>query len=93
MEANHRVPPTLASSAAVIASLDDGWKQQDIEFWDARRQFSDLARQALEGRFRERGLKEFVLSDRQSAWWAPVDAAPTNKIGFRLPCRQDRPKV
>lgn len=63
--------------------LETGWKRQGVELWDARNKFSDLARQGLERVFRERGLKAYPVSDRQSAWWAPVDVAPTNKVSFR----------
>lgn len=62
--------------------LDEGWKQQGIEHWDAKRQFSSLARQALEKLFRGRGLKGFALSDQQTAWWGPVEAVPPRKIRF-----------
>lgn len=77
------LPLELVAESSLDAFLDDGWTKQDIERWDARNQFSNLARQALERRFRERGLKGYALSDRQTAWWAPMDAAPTNKVSFR----------
>lgn len=65
------------------AFLEDGWNLQGIERWDARNRFSDLARQALEQRFRGSGLKAYQLSQRQTAWWAQADTAPTNKVSFR----------
>jgi hypothetical protein len=77
------LPLETVAECPLDAFLDDGWEQQDIERWDARNQFSNLARQALERRFRERGLSGYALSDRQTAWWAPVDTGPTNKVSFR----------
>ena len=37
----------------------------------------------MEAALASRGLKGFALSGFQSAWWAPVDVAPTGKIAFR----------
>jgi hypothetical protein len=72
----------LVSECPLDAFLEDGWKAQGIERWDARNQFSNLARQALERLFSGRGLKGYKLSDRDTAWWAPVDVAPTSKVAF-----------
>lgn len=63
--------------------LDSGWSKLDIGRLDARNHFSDLARQAFEKLFAERGLLPYALSGTQTAWWPPVDVAPTTKIGFR----------
>jgi hypothetical protein len=62
--------------------LEDGWSMFDIARVDARNKFSDLARQAIETALRGRGLKEFALSGFQTAWWAPLNAAPTGKVAF-----------
>lgn len=48
--------------------LDSGWRKHGIERWDARNKFSDLARQAIERHLRERGLRDYALSNRRSAW-------------------------
>ena len=77
------LPLEIIAECSLDTFLDNGWKKQDIERWDARNQFTNLARQALERRFRDRGLKGYAFSDRQTAWWAPADAAPTSKISFR----------
>ena len=77
------MPLNLVAECPLDVFLDEGWKSKAIERWDARNQFSNLARQALERQFRERGLKGYALSDKQTAWWAPDDAAPTGKISFR----------
>jgi hypothetical protein len=77
------IPIELVADCALDKFLDEGWKARNIERWDARNQFSNLARQAFERRFRERGLTGYALSDRQTAWWASVDAAPTAKVSFR----------
>lgn len=67
----------------VAGFLETGWDKLGIERLDARNQFSDLARQALEKLFAERGLRSFALSGTQLAWWGPVDVVPTTKIAFR----------
>ena len=77
------LPLMMIAECGLDVFLEEGWKHQDIEPRDARNQFSNLARQALERLLRERGLKGYALSDRQTAWWAPVDIAPTNKVSFR----------
>ncbi len=77
------MPLGLVAEYPLAAFLDEGWNAQTIDRRDARNQFSNLARQALERRFRERGLKGYALSDRQTGWWAPIDAAPTGKVSFR----------
>ncbi|AEQ53613.1 toll/interleukin-1 receptor domain-containing protein [Pelagibacterium halotolerans] len=67
----------------VAGFLDTGWDKIGIERLDARNQFSDLARQAFEKLFTERGLRSYELSGTQLAWWGPVDVVPTTKIAFR----------
>ena len=77
------LPLKLEGERATHWFLEEGWAKLDIARWDARNKFSDLARQALEGLFRARGLKGYDLSGWQQAWWAPVDVAPTTKVAFR----------
>lgn len=77
------LPLTLVGEKRTDRFVKSGWKERKIEPWSARNHFSDLARQALERMFAARGLRQFALSARQSAFWAPVNAAPTNKVSFR----------
>jgi hypothetical protein len=77
------LPLEQIAETDLVDFLDAGWKQQDIEVRDARNQFTDLARQALERRLRERGLKEYALSERQIAWWPSTETGPTNMVSFR----------
>jgi hypothetical protein len=76
-------PLKLRGERRLDGFLDDGWATFEIARLDARNKFSDLARQALEAALRARGLREFSLSGFQSAWWAPIDVAPTAKVAFR----------
>lgn len=77
------LPLKLRGERLLDGFLEDGWSMFDIARVDARNKFSDLARQAIETALRARGLKEFALSGFQTAWWVPLDAAPTGKVAFR----------
>lgn len=77
------LPLASKGERRVAGFLETGWDKIGIERIDARNQFSDLARQALEALFTERGLRSYAMSGTQLAWWAPIDVAPTNKISFR----------
>lgn len=77
------LPIKRKTERLVAGLLDDGWTKLGIDRRDARNHFSDLARQAFEKLFAERGLEPYELSGSQIAWWPPVDAAPTTKIAFR----------
>lgn len=77
------LPLKLQGERRLDGFLEDGWATFDIARFDARNKFSDLARQALESALRARGLKAFALSGFQTAWWAPLDVAPTGKVTFR----------
>lgn len=77
------LPLKLQGERRLDGFLEDGWSMFDIARVDARNKFSDLARQAIETALRGRGLKEFALSGFQTAWWAPLAAAPTGKVAFR----------
>lgn len=76
------LPLVLEGELDVDRFLEEGWRTLDVQGRDARNLFSDLARQALEQLFKRRGLRDFALSDRQSAWWAPLGVAPSNKVSF-----------
>lgn len=76
------LPLKLQGERRTEGFLEEGWTALNIARWDARNKFSDLARQALEATFRARGLKGYALSGWQTAWWAPVDVAPTSKVPF-----------
>lgn len=77
------LPPKLQGERRLDGFLEGGWATFDIGRFDARNKFSDLARQALEMALRARGLKAFSLSGFQTAWWVPLDVAPTGKVAFR----------
>lgn len=77
------VPIASKGECRVASFLETGWDKIGIERNDARNQFSDLARQALEALFSKRGLRSYAMSGTQLAWWAPIDIAPGNKISFR----------
>lgn len=77
------LPLKLEAERSTEGFVEDGWTKFDIARWDARNKFSDLARQALEGLFRSKGLKGYQMSGWQQAWWPPVDVAPTTKVAFR----------
>lgn len=77
------LPLKLEEERGLHIFLDDGWPKLDIAPWNARSRFSDLSRQAFERMFSSRGLKGYSLSDRQTAWWAPLDVAPSSKVSFR----------
>jgi len=77
------LPLKLQGERRLDGFLEDGWSIFDIARLDARNKFSDLARQAMETALRGRGLKGFALSGFQTAWWVPLDAAPTGKVAFR----------
>ncbi|CAN7728404.1 toll/interleukin-1 receptor domain-containing protein [Mesorhizobium sp. LjRoot246] len=77
------LPLKLAAERRVEGFLEEGWSKLDIERGDARNRFSDLVHQAFEKLFRERGLLGYALSGWQTAWWPPIDVAPTTKVGFR----------
>ena len=76
------VPIKRKAERLVTGFLDDGWSKLGIERLDARNHFSDLSRQAFETLFKQRGLRSYVLSGTQTAWWPPVDVAPATKIAF-----------
>ena len=77
------LPLKLQGERRLDGFLEDGWASFDIARFDARNKFSDLARQALESALHARGLKAFALSGFQTAWWVPLDIAPTGKVAFR----------
>lgn len=77
------LPLRLRGERRLDGFLDDGWSQFDIARFDARNKFSDLARRAMETALASRGLNGFTLSGFQTAWWAPLDKAPTGKVAFR----------
>ena len=77
------LPLKLQGERRLEGFVEDGWARFDIARFDARNKFSDLARQALESALRARGLKSFALSGFQTAWWVPLDVAPTGKVAFR----------
>ena len=77
------LPLKVAAERRLDGFLSEGWSKLDIERWDARNRFSDLARQAFELFFCSRGLKAYALSGWQMAWWGPLDVVPTSKIPFR----------
>lgn len=77
------LPIKQKAERLVTGFLDDGWSRLDIERLDARNHFTDLSRQAFESFFAQRGLHSYALSGTQSAWWPPLDVAPTSKIAFR----------
>ena len=77
------VPIKQKAERLVTGFLDDGWPKLGIERLDARKHFSDLSRQAFETLFEQRGLRPYDLSGTQTAWWPPIDVAPTTKIPFR----------
>src|SRR5947209_6802685 len=76
------LPLKLEGECPLDYFLQSGWSTLGIERWDARNRFSDLARQALEASLRARGLRDYAMSERQTAWWSPTDIAPTTKVPF-----------
>lgn len=77
------LPLKQAAERRLDGFLESGWSKLGIDRHDARRRFSDLARQGFEKLFATRGLKGYAMSGRHIAWWAPIEVAPSSKIAFR----------
>ena len=60
---------TTKSTVSTEAYLEEGWPNEGIEQFDARRHVSNLARQCVEGFLRERGLSSHEMATGSLAWW------------------------
>jgi hypothetical protein len=76
-------PLAFVAKQSVEVFLEFGWVQQRLKARDARNMFVDLARQALEQAFRQRGLLAYDLAGRKTAWWPMSDTSPDSKVAFR----------
>jgi hypothetical protein len=75
-----KLPIRRNGERLVAGFLDERWSELRIERRDACNHFSELARQAFENLFEERGLQPYAT---QIAWWPPFGVAPTTKVAFR----------
>ena len=64
--------------------LKSGWPALGINTNDARKQFADIANQALAAVLDSKSLKKHEMGNRQLAWWVP-SAGPQGRISFRWP--------
>ncbi len=62
--------------------IESGWNELQVRIRDSRNHFSNLSRQATENMFTKKGLVPYGLSGQRTAWWAPIDTAPSGKIAF-----------
>lgn len=62
--------------------LDHGWEQLGIAWHEAQKIFADLANQALEKMFHEKGLSFSEGSSGRRWWYGNVKTTPLSQIGF-----------
>ena len=74
------------------AFIASGWVEYGIEFWVARNQFGDLARQALDKMFRSLQLASFEFADGRFAWWVSA-GSPNGAISFKWGAVSGRRKL
>lgn len=77
------IPIRLVAEKRTDDALATGWLEQRLDAFELRRHFSDLARQAINATFAERGLTAFELGSRRLAWWPNIKVAPTAKVRFQ----------
>jgi hypothetical protein len=77
------IPIRLAAEKRTDDALATGWLEQRLDGFEVRGHFSDLARQAINVAFAERGLTAFELGSRRLAWWPNIKVAPTAKVRFQ----------
>jgi hypothetical protein len=87
------MPARIVRSLRVRTFLDDGRKELEIPPYAARRQFSDLGNQALEGFLQSCGLTYYEGSGGRRAWWGNIRTVPLTQIPFDWPRQKGRRQI
>jgi hypothetical protein len=84
------IPARLKGEYSTRAFLADGCKALNLDTYTARTKFSDLANQAFESAFRDRGLSVYEATGGRSRWWGSLKTYPLTKVSFQWPHRRSR---
>lgn len=76
------VPAGVVGSIPLARFLADGWPEQGIESYVARRHFSDLGNQAFDLSMHRMEMSALVNSRGRRTWWADIRRAPKTKVSF-----------
>ncbi|NPT57607.1 hypothetical protein [Paraburkholderia elongata] len=70
------MPAKEVGSISVDEFLEHGWNELGVDSFQAKKIYSDIASQAFERYFNERGLKGYSGSGGRLSWWADIKTAP-----------------
>ena len=78
------LPLVTVDSTEVEDFHEDGWLEQGIQRFDGLNMLTNLLRQAVETKFKERNLTAFSMSSYSCAWWPNIEVAPIKQIPFQF---------
>lgn len=76
------IPARVVGSIPLNRFLVEGWLEQGIESYVARRHFSDLGNQAFDLYMHRLGMSALVNPKGRRTWWADIRLAPKTKVSF-----------
>lgn len=76
------VPARIVGLIPLARFLAEGWSEQGIESYVARRHFSDLGNQAFDLYMHRLGMSVLVTQKGRRTWWADIRLAPKTKVSF-----------
>lgn len=87
------IPARTICDISVNKFLNKGWKQLNIEAYEARRYFSDLGNQAFESFLHGRQLTSYDVSGGRRVWWGNIKTVPHTQIQFDWPEQKGRRQI
>lgn len=79
------LPLKMVGSIKTEEFLESGWPAQGIEWWDAKKNVSNLLRQGLDNVLGAKQLSYHKMSNDKLCWFGEKDAVPDTKIRFNWP--------
>lgn len=87
------LPARAKGSCKTEQFLETGWRDLNLESFDARSKFSDLANQAFARFLRERGLTAYGAEGKRLRWWGGIGTVPLTQIQFNWRDRKGRRQI